>query len=588
MSSQSSHVTALQGKARGVRIAQFFSFYKPYRLLFTLDLCCAVAAAAISLILPLWVRRIIQKLLAGIPEPAGDRMHPLVYWGLFMLALIVVQCCCELFRDMMGHVMGARMERDMRNRLFTHYQSLSFSFFDREGIGSVISRISHDLLSLAELCHHGPEDMIIYFAGSAGALVILFRINPSLALVVCAFLPVMVLYSVFFSGKLNRAYTRSREAIADLNGRIGDSIAGIRTVKSFCNEGLEAEKFREANEEFYSCRASVYRHEAWYYTILSGFITQIVTAAVVIFGGLLASGGFTGAGLDLADLVSFLLYVNYLTAPLPQLARIMAQYQEGLSGFNRFMDILALAPEEPAGPAPEASRQAALQLPGRVRGRIEFSGVSFRYEGDRNYVLKDVSFTLEGGEYAALSGPSGIGKTTLCSLIPRFYKATAGIIRLDGIDINAVPLKELRRQIGIVQQDCYIFTGTIRENIAYGKPGASIEEIAEAARKAGAHDFIMAQPQSYDTPIGQRGYTLSGGQRQRLCIARVFLKDPPVLIFDEATSALDLETEKLIQESLRDLSKNRTTLVIAHRPSTLEQADRVLILGEEGIREDPI
>jgi ATP-binding cassette subfamily B protein len=435
--------------------------------------------------------------------------------------------------------------------------------------------------------------MIIYFAGFAGALVILFRINGSLALIICAFLPVMALYSVFFSKRLNRVYTKSREAIGELNGRLEDSIAGIRTVKSFCNEDLEAEKFHQANEEFYSCRAAVYRHEAWYYTILSGFITQLITAAVVIFGGLMLSGGLPGARLDLADLVSFLLYVNYLTAPLPQLARIMAQYQEGLSGFNRFMDILSIAPEDSVPPAPDLPRpavsaadsNAVVHFPGRVKGRIEFDRVSFRYEDERNYILKDVSFTVEGGEYAALSGPSGIGKTTLCSLIPRFYNATAGIIRLDGLDINAVPLKELRRQIGVVQQDCYVFTGTIRENIAYGKPGASMEEIAEAARKAGAHDFIMAQPQSYDTPIGQRGCTLSGGQRQRLCIARVFLKDPPVLIFDEATSALDLETEKLIQESLRDLSKNRTTLVIAHRLSTLEQADRVLILDGEGVRE---
>jgi ATP-binding cassette subfamily B protein len=532
--------------------------------------------AAVTLTLPLCIREITRRLLSGA---WGNASKPIILAGLFMLALIAAQCCCEMFRDLMGHVMGARMERDMRNRLFIHYQSLGFSFFDREKTGSIISRISNDLLSLAELYHHGPEDIIIYFASFIGALCILFRINPRLSLSICAFLPAMVIYSIFFSKKLNRAYQKNRESIAELTARIDDSIAGIRTVKSFCSEEIEAEKFRGANEAFCKSRSSIYAHEAWYYTILSGFITQLITAAVVILGGIMLSRGT----LDVADLISFLLYAGYLTAPIPQLARIMAQYQEGLSGFARFMEVLE-TPGEDSGGAAADRITGRVSMPEKMKGGIEFRNVSFRYDGDRDYVLKNVSFTIRGGEYVALSGPSGIGKTTLCSLIPRFYAAQEGAILLDGIDVRRIGLKELRSRIGVVQQDCYVFAGTIRENIAYGRPGASEEEIINAAKKANAHEFISALPGGYDTVIGRQG-SLSGGQRQRLCIARVFLKDPPLLIFDEATSALDMETERVIQEGLRDLSKNRTTIVIAHRISTLRHADRILTLDEDGVKE---
>ncbi|MDR1105539.1 MAG: ABC transporter ATP-binding protein/permease [Treponema sp.] len=564
----------------GKRFKCFFSFYKPYRGLFAADVLCAAAVSAASLVLPLFIRRIIREAMrAGVGPDAAGAIFPI---AAAMGALIVFQTACNLFYDHMGHVLGARMERDMRNRLFAHYQTLPFSFFDREKTGSVISRIAGDLLSLAELYHHGPEDIIIYALTFAGALVILIFINAQLALAIAAFLPVIFIFSLVYSGILNRAYGQNRKNIAEVSSRIEDSIAGIRTVKSFGNENLETEKFREANERFYESRASIYKHEARYYTGMGVLFTQFLMVIAVVFGAVKISG----ASLDIADFISFILYVNYLAAPVPQLARITAQYQEGISGFNRFMDIME-TPGERYGEC--AVKETKNETDGRPvdagAGSVEFEKVDFRYTEDGPYILKDVSFTIKSGEFAALTGPSGIGKTTLCSLVPRFYEPLSGRIMIGGIDAAGMDLHSLRRRIGIVRQDLYVFSGTIRENIAYGRPGASAEEITAAAKKADAHDFIMSLPGGYDTPTGPRGLTLSGGQRQRLCIARVFLKDPPILIFDEATSALDYESEAVIQNSLMSLSENRTVIVIAHRLSTIKNAGRLLVLDGQTIRE---
>jgi ATP-binding cassette subfamily B protein len=570
------------------RAKKIFSYYKPYRGLFAADVFCAVLVSAVSLIFPLCIRYLTGEGTAYFRN-RGDNF--IVLFSLFLAGLIFLQTGCALFYDHMGHVMGARMERDMRNELFAHYQTLPFCFFDREKTGSILSRLTNDLLALAELYHHGPEDIIIYAFTFIGALVILLRLNPELTLVIGIFLPFMFLYSFFYAKTLNRVYRKNREKMADINARIDDSIGGIRIVKAFGNEGVEIEKFRKVNEELYQSRASIYKHEARYFTGMAEFFARFILAAVVVAGGVKLSG----AALNISDYISFILYATYLTAPIPQLARVIAMYQQGLSGFNRFMDVLEMPGEQygprlPADPADhrrslEGSSLSSGAEPVKIQGDLEFVQVSFKYHQDAGYILKDISFKIPAGDFIALTGPSGIGKTTLCSLIPRFYEPSSGGIFMDGKNINTMDLRDLRLNIGMVQQDVYVFAGTISENIAYGKPGASKEEIAAAARKANAHDFIMALPGGYDAKIGSRGLTLSGGQKQRLCIARVFLRDPPILIFDEATSALDYESERIVQEGLASLSRNRTTIVIAHRLSTIQNARRVLVLNEGTIKE---
>jgi ATP-binding cassette subfamily B protein len=553
------------------RLRKFLSFYKPYKGLFAADIFCALIVSAVSLAIPLCIRYLTGNLLNGA---AANINRSITLFALVMLGLIVLQTACALFYDHMGHVMGARMERDMRDELFVHYQTLPFSFFDREKTGSIISRIINDLLNMAELYHHGPEDIIIYAFTFIGALVILLRINPSLALVICLFLPLMFLFALLYSKVLNRAFKENYKNIGQVSAQIEDSVAGIRTVKSFGNEALEVEKFRQANEALYRGRSAIYKHEARYYTGLGTFFSQLVIVVTVVAGGIKLSG----ASLSIADFISFILYVNYLTAPIPQLARVTAQYQDGLSGFNRFMDVLELPGEDYR----RGAKAAALET---GNGDLEFAGLSFRYGEDGDYVLKDISFKIQSGECVALTGPSGMGKTTLCSLIPRFYENFSGNILINGKNNRDISLQTLRQHIGTVQQENYVFAGTIGENIGYGKPGAPKEEIIAAAKKANVHDFIMALPNGYDTVIGPRGLTLSGGQRQRLCIARVFLKDPVILIFDEATSALDYESEVAVLEGLKTLSQNRTTLVIAHRESTIKNANRVLVLNGQSITE---
>ncbi|MDR0636578.1 MAG: ABC transporter ATP-binding protein/permease [Treponema sp.] len=565
----------------GNRIGKFVSFYKPYTLLFVADITCALAVSVISLILPLCVRYITQDALGGVTQDLSRG-------ALVMLALISVQTACALFYDYMGHKMGAWMERDMRNELFAHYQKLPFNFFDKNKTGALMSRITHDLLNLAELYHHGPEDLMIYGLRFLGALIILMNINSRLALVVCAFLPVMAAYSLFFQGKMRAAYRNNRERLAELNAQLEDSIGGIRVVKSFANEEREWQKFAGVNEQFFRGRAFIYKREAFYFTGMEYFFAQLITVAVVAAGSLWISREL----LDVADLITFLLYVGYLTAPISRIAFVVQQYQDGFAGFNRFMEIMETAPETGYGNGLTNSEAV-------IQGHVQFVNVSFKYdEGfespaqnfespaqNRKNVLEDISLDIKPGESVAIIGHSGVGKTTLCALIPRFYEVNAGMILVDGVDVRSFDLQTLRRHIGVVQQDVYLFAGTVFDNIRYGKPDSDDAEIITAAKKANAHDFIMSLPNGYNSDIGQRGVKLSGGQRQRLSIARVFLKNPPILIFDEATSALDNESERIVHEALTDLAKNRATFIIAHRLSTVRNAGRIIVLTEQGIGE---
>ena len=558
-------------KPRHYRIRKFISFYKPYKWLFAADVSCAAITTLASLALPLCVRYISGEVLSGGAHGA----MPVIYRTVgLMLILIVIQTASGIFFDNRGHAMGAMMERDMRNELFRHCQRLPVSFFDREKTGALMSRITSDLFNLAEVCHHGPENLFIYLMSYIGVFAILFRIDVRLTIVVFCFMPVMIAYTVFFQGKLRRVYRESREKIAYLNSRLEDTLAGIRVVKSFANEELEDRKFADANELFFRGRAGIFRHEAFYYSAMEYFFTPLVTAGVVAAGGILISRSV----LSVPDLIAFLLYIGYLTVPLARMAQWVGLFQDGIAGFGRFMEIMDMEPE-----LPPANIHCHANSDGhKVKGFLEFINVSFRYGEELENILENFSMTIAPGESVALVGASGIGKTTLCSLIPRFYEPGAGKILLDGMDIRDIDLWALRRNVGIVAQDVYLFDGTIYDNIAYGKPGASGGEIIEAAKKANAHDFIVGFPDAYDTEIGQRGIRLSGGQRQRLSLARVFLKDPPVLILDEATSALDYESERLVHESLAGFMKDRATLIVAHRLSTVRKAGRVVSLAGDG------
>ncbi|HVU12600.1 MAG TPA: ABC transporter ATP-binding protein [Phototrophicaceae bacterium] len=548
---------------------KFFSYYKPYRRLLFADLICAFIVSAITLIFPLCVSYITQNIIqAGVANP----LPQIAAVGVLMLALVVAYTLCNTFVDYRGHMMGALMESDMRGELFEHYQQLSFSFYDEHKTGQLMTLVTNDLFSLSELYHHGPEDLLIAVLKLIGVLIILFSINVTLTLAVFASMPLMVIYALYFNRTMNHALARSRDRIGDVNAQVEDTLAGIRVVKSFTNEAIERQKFAYENSRFVESRRDGYRSEAYFYQGMSAY-TQLMTIAVVVFGGI----AIVSASLNLPDLITYLLCVGILTEPIQRFANFARLYQEGITGFNRFMDILEVQPDIVDAPN-------AVDLP-RAEGQIEFRNVSFRYKEDYDYVLRDLSLTIQPGEYVALVGSSGVGKTTLCSLIPRFYEVSAGEIRLDGVNIRDIRLAALRANIGIVQQDVYLFAGTVADNIRYGKLDATDAEIIAAAKQANAHEFIMALPHGYNTDIGQRGVKLSGGQKQRLSIARVFLKDPPVLIFDEATSALDNESEKAIRESLETLADNRTTLVIAHRLSTVRNAQRIIVLTDSGIDE---
>ena len=530
---------------------------------------CAVVVSAITLAIPLCIRFITKNLLE-IDSP--DALSHIYMMGGVMLALVALYTACHAFVDYKGHMMGALMEGDIRNELFDHCQKLSFNFYDEHRTGQLMTRISNDSFDLAELYHHGPEDIVISLLNFIGAFVILISINVKLAMIALVFLPIMGLYGFYFSKKMHAALRKSKDRIGDINAQVEDTLSGVRVVKSFTNEEIEKKKFVYENQRFVDSRREGYISEAYFYNSLIT-LTQLMTVAVVIFGAVSIVKG----SLDLADLLTFLLYIGILIEPVQRLGNFTRLYQEGITGFERIMEILEVEPDIKDSPD-------AIEVT-NVQGNIEFKNVSFKYKEEYDHVLKHLSFDIKVGEYVALVGPSGVGKTTLCSLIPRFYEVSKGQILLDGINISGITMRSLRKNIGIVQQDVYLFAGTVLENIRYGKLDASEDEIIAAAKKANAHDFIMALPKGYATDIGQRGVKLSGGQKQRLSVARVFLKDPPIIIFDEATSSLDNESERAVQDSLENLTANRTTLVIAHRLSTVRDAQRILVLTDNGIEE---
>ncbi len=551
-------------------LKRLFSYYKPYKFLFFGDLFFAMLGAAITLVIPLIVRYVTNEVIYFEGQKALQTIFAL---GGVMIALVLIEMGCNYFMTYYGHMMGARMEANMRKDIFEHYQKLSFTFFDNRKVGELLSRITSDLFDITELLHHGPEDLLISFIKLVGAFVILIRINLSLTLVTFACIPIMLVLAIYYNRKMKRAFKRNRQRVAEINTQIEDSLSGVRVVKSFANEEIEIEKFQEGNRNYIASKRDSYRYMAGYHSSV-GAMTTMVTVIVIILGGLFMNDGIIKA----TDLITFLLYIHNFTEPVRKLINFAEQFQNGYSGFERFMEVMDVEPD-----IQDAKNAVAVK---ELNGDIAFENVSFHYESNKEQVLKNINLQVAAGEYVALVGASGVGKTTLCSLIPRFYEVTEGAIKIDGMDIRKMKQADLRNQIGIVQQDVYLFAGNILDNIRYGKPGASDEEVILAAKRANAHDFIMSFPNGYQSDIGQRGVKLSGGQKQRLSIARVFLKNPPILIFDEATSALDNESEQVVQQSMEELAKDRTTFVIAHRLSTIRKAERILVLTEEGIAEE--
>ncbi|MCZ8521950.1 ABC transporter ATP-binding protein [Paenibacillus caseinilyticus] len=551
------------------KLKTFLAYYKPYKKVLVLDLLFAALASATVLVYPMLVNHITTTAISDEGIAAGLVIQMVG----FFLVLMIVEYICGFYTDYYGHVMGARMECDMREDCFRHYQKLSFSYHDNTQTGQMMSRMTTDLFDISELAHHGPEDAVISLVRIAGSFIILAHIDWFLTLTIFLILPCMFLFAYHYSLKVKDALQRNKERMGDINSQIEDSLSGIRVVQSFAGEELELEKFRKSNLRFLESRKHGYKSEALFFNGLTAFIS-FIQISVVIVGGILISY----QALLLTELITFLLYLATLIDPVKRLVNFTQNLQNGAAGFERFMDILAVQPD-----ITDAEDAAVLR---EVKGKVEFVNAGFRYDGDSKDVLKQVSLTASPGEHIALVGLSGAGKTTFCNLIPRFYDPSEGTITIDGTDITTVTLKSLREQIGIVQQEVYLFGGTIQENIAYGKPEASDEEIIHAAKLANAHEFIMGLPGGYHAYVGQRGVKLSGGQKQRISIARVFLKNPPILIFDEATSALDHESERMVLESFERLAKNRTTFVIAHRLSSIRRADRIIVLSEQGIAEE--
>ena len=549
---------------------KFFSYYKPYLKTFFMDMFCALIVAAVSLVTPLIVRYITGTVIYFDPDVA---LQYIIRLAGVMILLTLLQAAGNYYITYAGHVMGAKMEYDMRNEIFSHYQKLSFNFFDNQKTGQLMSRITNDLFDITELFHHGPEDIVISIIKFLGSFIILLCINWKMALASFAFIPIMVVYAYVYNKKMKSAFKMNRVKIAEINAGIEDNLSGIRVVKSFANEDIEMEKFRVGNNGFLASKRNSYRYMGGYHTGLNAFINMI-TIAVVVAGGIL----LTHNAATITDIITFCLYIGNYTEPVQKLISFTEQFQNGITGYERFLEIISEEPDI-------VDKEDALE-PETLNGNIVFDDVSFKYIDGTGEVFSHVNINISKGEYVALVGNSGVGKTTLCSLIPRFYDVSEGAVRIDGTDIRDIKLKNLRQNIGIVQQDVYLFTGTVIDNIRYGRPDATDEEIIEAAKEANAHEFIMELPDKYNTYIGQRGVKLSGGQKQRLSIARAFLKNPPILILDEATSALDNESEKVVQDSLEKLTKDRTTLVIAHRLSTIKNAERILVLTENGIEEE--
>lgn len=550
-------------------LKKFIKYYKPYKAVFFIDLLCATIISAIDLAFPQLLRTLTKTLFAGAP---GKIISALIPITIGLLVAYIIQTACRYYVTYAGHMMGARMERDMRKELFDQYEKLSFSYYDQNNSGQMMSKLVSDLFDISELAHHGPENLFISLIKIIGSFIFLFMINRMLAVPMLILVVLMLVFSYGQNKKMQETFMDNRRKIGDINSSLQDTLAGIRVVQSFANERIEQEKFNRSNENFLISKDANYRCMG---SFMSGnaFFQGMMYLVTLVFGGFLIANG----RMEASDLAMYALYIGIFISPIQILVELTEMMQKGLSGFRRFLEVVETEPE-----IVDAADAKSLK---NVKGNVCYEDVSFHYSDDDTPVLSHVSFEIPAGKSIALVGPSGSGKTTICSLLPRFYDVTEGRVTIDGNDVRKLTLESLRSQIGLVSQDVYLFGGSIKDNIAYGKPDATMDEIVDAAKKANIHDFIMELPDKYDTFVGERGTRLSGGQKQRISIARVFLKNPPVLILDEATSALDNESERFIQKSLEELAKDRTTITIAHRLSTIRNADEILVVADCGIAE---
>ena len=550
-------------------LKKFIKYYKPYKAVFFIDLLCATIISAIDLAFPQLLRTLTKTLFAGAP---GKIISALIPITIGLLVAYIIQTACRYYVTYAGHMMGARMERDMRKELFDQYEKLSFSYYDQNNSGQMMSKLVSDLFDISELAHHGPENLFISLIKIIGSFIFLFMINRMLAVPMLILVVLMLVFSYRQNKKMQETFMDNRRKIGDINSSLQDTLAGIRVVQSFANERIEQEKFNRSNENFLISKDANYRCMG---SFMSGnaFFQGMMYLVTLVFGGFLIAHG----RMEASDLAMYALYIGIFISPIQILVELTEMMQKGLSGFRRFLEVVETKPE-----IVDAADAKPLK---NVKGNVCYEDVSFHYSDDDTPVLSHVSFEIPAGKSIALVGPSGSGKTTICSLLPRFYDVTEGRVTIDGNDVRKLTLESLRSQIGLVSQDVYLFGGSIKDNIAYGKPDATMDEIVDAAKKANIHDFIMELPDKYDTFVGERGTRLSGGQKQRISIARVFLKNPPVLILDEATSALDNESERFIQKSLEELAKDRTTITIAHRLSTIRNADEILVVADCGIAE---
>ena len=550
-------------------LKKFIKYYKPYKAVFFIDLLCATIISAIDLAFPQLLRTLTKTLFAGAP---GKIISALIPITIGLLVAYIIQTVCRYYVTYAGHMMGARMERDMRKELFDQYEELSFSYYDQNNSGQMMSKLVSDLFDISELAHHGPENLFISLIKIIGSFIFLFMINRMLAVPMLILVVLMLVFSYGQNKKMQETFMDNRRKIGDINSSLQDTLAGIRVVQSFANERIEQEKFNRSNENFLISKDANYRCMG---SFMSGnaFFQGMMYLVTLVFGGFLIAHG----RMEASDLAMYALYIGIFISPIQILVELTEMMQKGLSGFRRFLEVVETEPD-----IVDAADAKPLK---NVKGKVCYEDVSFHYSDDDTSVLSHVSFEIPAGKSIALVGPSGSGKTTICSLLPRFYDVTEGRVTIDGNDVRKLTLESLRSQIGLVSQDVYLFGGSIKDNIAYGKPDATMDEIVDAAKKANIHDFIMELPDKYDTFVGERGTRLSGGQKQRISIARVFLKNPPVLILDEATSALDNESERFIQKSLEELAKDRTTITIAHRLSTIRNADEILVVADCGIAE---
>lgn len=550
-------------------LKKFITYYAPYKKVFFLDLLCAAFISIADLAYPQFLRTLTNSLFT---KDKNLILQALPFLAAGLILMYLIQSLCKYYVSYQGHMMGARMERDMRRQLFDHYEKLSFSYYSKNNSGQMMSKLVSDLFDISEFAHHGPENLFISIVKIIGSFIFLFLINPRLALPLAALVLCMFIFSIRQNKRMQETFMDNRRKIGDVNASLQDTLAGIRVVQSFTNEDIEREKFRKSNHAFLLSKNENY-HCMGSFMGWNLFFQGLMYSVTLVYGGYLISKGL----MDVGDLALYALYIGIFISPIQILVELIEMMQKGLAGFRRFLDVMETEPE--IKDAPNAAELTD------VKGRVCYEDVSFHYSDDNTPVLSHVSFEIPAGRSIALVGPSGSGKTTICSLLPRFYDVTGGRITIDGKDIRTLTLKSLRSHIGVVQQDVYLFSGTIRDNIAYGKPDASDEEIINAAKRANIHDFISELPDGYHTFVGERGARLSGGQKQRISIARVFLKNPPILILDEATSALDNESERRIQKSLEELSKDRTTITIAHRLSTIQNADEIIVITEDGITE---